>query len=604
MNGGEQKNHSARQKSRFSGLPSPLRTWHRPGAEDWTTLGTWELAMSEQQPQTQPNRSVSTDHTADIETVAIDARELHTDASLSAAMAEVWKIAWPTVLTMTSYTVMQFVDKLMVGQVSPLDVAAQGNGGIWAFVPIAIAMGFLTVVNTYVSQNLGANTPEKGPRYAWGAVWLSLGAWLLVLLPVAAALPFVFQAMRGSLGDAEAINNGTVDRLIELQTTYGQILLVGAIFTIAGRGLHHYFFGMHWPKVVAVTAIIGNLANIAANYVLIFGENGLVLFAGEGGLPEIQLPGVPGIPAMGLTGAALGTVVGGFVEFIIPLAIFLGPKLHARYNTRSQWRPSLKPIKDLWKIGWPAAMQYGNELICWAIFMSLLVGSFGPDHTTAGWIALSYMHLSFMPAVGFSVAVTSLVGRYIGAGHPDTAVARARLGLSLALVYMTFCALVFFVLREPLVKFFIGGDVSPEQAQHIISIGVKLMICAAFFQTIDAVGIVYTGALRGAGDTVFPGIITMIYSWVFIVALGWALVAYMPQLESIGPWIGASVYIVIFGLTMGWRFESGRWRSINLVDDTESQGARQQPVGPGAPSTIPGGSVRDIAEDIVESMSD
>ena len=50
--------------------------------------------------------------------------------------------------------------------------AAQGNGGIWAFTPIAVFMGFLTVVNTFVSQNLGAGTPERGPRYAWGAIWL------------------------------------------------------------------------------------------------------------------------------------------------------------------------------------------------------------------------------------------------------------------------------------------------------------------------------------------------------------------------------------------------------------------------------------------------
>ena len=93
-------------------------------------------------------------------------------------VAEVWSIAWPTVLTMTSYTVMQFIDKLMVGQVGPLEVAAQGNGGIWAFTPIAVAMGFLTVVNTYVSQNLGAGTPRNGPRYAWAALWISLAFWL------------------------------------------------------------------------------------------------------------------------------------------------------------------------------------------------------------------------------------------------------------------------------------------------------------------------------------------------------------------------------------------------------------------------------------------
>lgn len=83
-------------------------------------------------------------------------------------LGEVWAIAWPTVLTMTSYTVMQFIDKLMVAQVGALEVAAQGNGGIWTFTPMAFGLGVLTVINTYVSQNLGAGQPEKGPRVRLG----------------------------------------------------------------------------------------------------------------------------------------------------------------------------------------------------------------------------------------------------------------------------------------------------------------------------------------------------------------------------------------------------------------------------------------------------
>ena len=113
--------------------------------------------------------------------------------------------------------------------------------------------------------------------------------------------------------------------------------------------------------------------------------------------------------------------------------------------------PRWGPIRDLLKIGWPASIQFGNEIFCWSIFMTVLVGKFGADHMTAGWAALGFMHLSFMPAVGCSVAVTSLVGKYIGAGEPDTAVSRARLGVGLAVAYMTTCALAFIVFREPMI---------------------------------------------------------------------------------------------------------------------------------------------------------
>jgi MATE family multidrug resistance protein len=480
-------------------------------------------------------------------------------------LGEVVSLAWPTVLTMTSYTVMQFTDSLMVGQVSPLAVAAQGNGGIWAFAPISMGIGLLTVVNTFVAQNLGAGKLDEAPRYAWAGLWLSVVFSLVVLLPVAAVLPFLFSLMH----DPSKIE--AFDRLVELESGYGRILLVGGVLTISGRAMHQFFFGLHRPKVITLSAAIGNAVNIVVNYILIFGAAGLQVRNGAG---EIMwsLPGVPGVPAMGLYGAAIGTIIGTAVELVIPLCVFLGPRMNAELNSRAAWRPNVGPMRDLLRLGWPAAIQYVNELICWAIFMTVLVGHFGQNHMTAGWIALKYMHLSFMPAVGFSVAVSSLVGRYIGAKDPDTAVARARLGTALAVGYMTVCGILFFALRHSLVGAFVGGDVTPEDAADIVRIGGHLLICAAVFQTVDALGILYSGALRGAGDTVWPGVMGMLYSWTFIVGFGWLIIVLWPSLQSIGPWIAASFFIIAFGLTMAWRFESGRWRSINLLDHGDAAG--------------------------------
>ena len=214
----------------------------------------------------------------------------------------------------------------------------------------------------------------------------------------------------------------------------------------------------------------------------------------------------------------------------------------------------------------------------------------------AGWVALKYMHLGFMPAMGISVAVNSLVGKYIGAGKPDTGVARARLGLAMAVLYMTICGVLFYIFRHPMVAFFVGGDVSPEDRVRIIEIGGKIMICAAVFQTFDAFGIVYTGALRGAGDTLWPSGAAIVYSWLFIVAGGWLLAIYVPEWESIGPWVGAAMFIFLFGLTMSLRFETGGWRKIKLLDTPEEEAAEHAPVGPTPPATSADASIRDITD--------
>ena len=469
------------------------------------------------------------------------------DLPLGGQVKEVWSLAWPTVITMTSYTVMNFVDGLMVAQVSPQQVAAQGNGGIWSFVAICFAFGLMTVVNTFVSQHLGAGRPERAPAYAWASIWLSVILWFVLMLPYAAVMPLIFGSMQGHS-----------EEMVRMESGYAQILISGSLVLMICKGLQNFFFGLHRPKIITLSAIVGNIVNVIGNYIFIYGEDGL---------PSMGLPGIPGMPAMGLYGAALGTVIGTAVECAIPLCIFLGPKMHAQFQSRSQWRPDWKIIKSIIRIGWPVGGQFCNEVICWALFMSVLVGHFGEDHMAAGWAALRYMHLSFMPAIGFNVATTSLVGRYIGAGKPDIAARRARLSVTLAMLYMTLCAILFFVYRHELIAFFVASDnVTPEEAAGLVEIGAKLMICAAFFQTADAFGIVYTGALRGAGDTIWPGVVTIIYSWVFIVAGGWAMIELWPELESVGPWIGAAVYIIIYGVTMSLRFERGRWRSIKLID--------------------------------------
>lgn len=456
---------------------------------------------------------------------------------------ELWSIAWPTVLTMTSYTIMQFVDGLMVSVIGPMEFSAQGNGGIFAFLPLAFVMGMLSVVNTFVSQNLGAETPENGPKYAWGALWLAAAMWIM-LIPYAIALPYIF-----------SLSNHCAE-LIVLESNYARILIYGAILTMSSRALSHYFYGMHKPKIIFVSTVIGNLTNVGANALLIFGYLGF--------------------PKLGLAGAAYGTVIGTGVELLIPVWVFLGPKMNAQFHTRSAWKPSKPVLFDLFRIGWPKGAQFGNEMVCWSIFMVFLVGNFGEAHMAAGWIALKYMHLSFMPAVGISVAVTAVVGKYIGAGKPDIANQRAWLGVRMAMLYMGVCALIFVVFRRPLVEVFLWFKANKDNvediqmAQDILVIGSRLLICAAIFQLFDAVAITLSGALGGAGDTVWPGLVTIASSWIFIVGLGWFLSVYFHNLESLGPWIGAATYIIILGILFFWRWMSGHWRKIDLLRKNHS----------------------------------
>jgi len=444
------------------------------------------------------------------------------------AIAEIIRIAVPSVATTLSYTLMQFVDAYMVSLINPEDpifLAAQGNGGISAWTPQAIMAGMLGVVNTYVAQHLGAGQLRKGPAYAWNGLWLCLALWLL-MLPYALALPFMFRSF------------GHAPRLVELETSYAQILIAGAFIQMAGRCLSQFFYGLHRPNVVLVAAVAGNIVNLGLDYVLIFGHFGA--------------------PAMGISGAAIATVIGTAVELSIPACLFLGPAMHAKYGTRDGWRPSAEIMRKIIAIGWPGGMMFFNEMICWTYFLVKMTGSFGVEHNTAGWIALRYMHLSFMPSVGISNAMTSIVGRYLGMRRPDLAAHRAKIGLAIAMTYMALCAVVFVVFRRQLV-----GVFSTDEA--IITIGSGVMIIAAVFQVFDALGITLIGVLRGAGDTVFPSIVTIIAVWICLIGGGLLLMKYAPEFESLGPWSAAAAYICIVGILLAIRFARGKWKTLRLA---------------------------------------
>lgn len=500
-------------------------------------------------------------------------------SDLRLAVREVWSLAWPTIITMTSFTVMQFVDKLMLSQVGPTEIAAQGNAGTWAFAIIATVMGVVTVVNTYVSQHLGAGTPKNGPKYPWAAGWMAAISWLLIIFPFIFVVPYIFNYIHSSQEEV---------KLVVLETQYATYTLVGSLFLLIGRGFSQYFFGMHMPKIITVSTIIANVVNVIANYILIFGEDGI------SGL----VPGIPGTKALGLQGAAIATVIGMFMEMIIPLIIFLGPTFNNKYSTRAPWKPCLKTMRAIFKIGWPGAIQWGNEIVCWALFMTVFVGKYGTNAMAAGYIALGYLHLSFMPAVGINVAINSVVGKYIGAKKPDVAVSRARVGVGIALVYMTLCAIIFVVFRHELMEWFVNdSSYTDQELQEIISTGANMLIMVAIFQTVDALGIVYTGALRGAGDTVWPGVVTAVYSWVFIVGGGWVAVTYFPQAGSIGPWIAAATYVILIGITMTIRFERGGWRSIKLLEGDEGvEAARAAPLTIGPPSPEADAAIADFVD--------
>jgi len=458
-------------------------------------------------------------------------------------LGEVLRMSAPTSMSMLGRTITQFVDGVMVAHLGPAIFSAQAIGGLVAFVPESFSIGALGVVNTYVSQNLGAGRQRRCGQYAWAG--LAIAMLLSVLfMPLAAVARPLFAAI-GHAADVQP-----------MEILYFRYMILAVPLTMSVRVLEAFFYGLHRPIIVVATSLLANLLNVVGNYVLIFGKLGF--------------------PEMGLEGAAVASVASWLVQLAILLSVFLSHRIHRRFGTRMVRAVRLRQCKDILRIGWPAGMRFFIDLFTWTIFTANLIGRFGTAHLAAATAAVRYMTLSFMPAVGIGIATTAIVGRYIGRGQPDIARKRAHTATITAIAYMGACALAFLLFRHPMVRLFtkISSDAATSglEAEKIVRIGGRIMVCAAVFQVFDAVGVVFSGALRGAGDTRWPMVITACLSIVVLVGGGTAMVLFLPELESLGPYIAATAYVIVLGLVMAWRFESGAWRRINLLGPRAARG--------------------------------
>jgi MATE family multidrug resistance protein len=436
-------------------------------------------------------------------------------------------LAGPIIAATISRTVMSFVDFAMVSQLGTEAQAAIMPAGLSLFTVIAFGMGLSSSVLTFVAQSYGRGRRADCSAYAWQGLYLSLGVGLAAL-PLWWLVPSFF-----ALSDhAPAVQ--------AMEVTYVRIGIPGIAPTIAAVALANFFNGVQRPAVALVAAVLANIFNIAANYALIFGHWGF--------------------EAGGIAGAAWATLLASMLQVSIMLFWLLRPAFRQGFDSGRTFRPSLVRLKALVRLGLPAGVHQFLELAAWTMFLIFLVGQFGMVHLAATNLAFKLTELAFMPAVGLGVALSSAVGKAIGQRRPDLARLNTRWAAIMAVSYMGVIGLVYLTMGRTL-----AGLLSIDPA--VTDVAVVLLVFCAVFQMFDGLYIVYTHALRGAGDTRWPALVMALYLAVFLLGGGLVVATLMPQWQSYGPWAVGTAYVALAGVTFWARFIFGPWERIDLLGD-------------------------------------
>ena len=444
---------------------------------------------------------------------------------------EVIQIAWPLVVSMGSFTLMQFVDRMFLAWHSPVSIQAALPAGILSFTFVCAFMALCGYANTFVAQYHGAGDPEGCSRSTAQAVWLAGLTWPVLL----ATVPLGWWLLEWS-GHSPAV--------LAEEKIYFTYLTAGGVVVPLGAAISSFFTGRGETRTNMLATMAGNLVNALLDYMLIFGKWGA--------------------PALGIEGAAIATLIAGLVAPAILFTLYFSRRYHAVYRTRSLMRIDGPLMARLIRFGLPSGINLLMEIAAFSLFI-LMSGRLGELSLAVSNMALSINSVAFLPLIGLGIAAGTLVGQYQGRGDSTTAARAALNSVLLGVAYVACIGSTYILFPSAYFSAFTARAESGFSLEELLVTGRWLLVLMAVWGVMDAGNVIFAGALKGAGDTRFVLIYSSIMSWGLLVP-GVLLIVMVWGGGLLSMWTWALLYISALAIGYWIRFRGGKWKSIRVIE--------------------------------------
>ena len=391
------------------------------------------------------------------------------------------RLAAPVALVQLGMMLMGVVDTIMLGHLSAGALAAGALGHMVTITLLLMGYGVLSALDPLVAQSYGAGDLRAvGDHLQRGLV-----------MAAALTIPFALAVwdIRGLLRLL-----GQHEEVIGDAAAYARAIVWGCLPYLMFVVLRQTSQAMSVVRPAAVAIVIGNVANVLGNYMLIFGHFGA--------------------PALGVAGSAYSTSISRWLMFLYLL-------IASRRTLARYWRGftaealALRGYRLMLRIGVPIGLHNSVELLVF-VTVALLMGRIGIRELGGHQIAINLASLSFMVPLGVSGAAATRVGNAIGRGNMSDARQAAAACLLLGGGVMVIFAAIFGIFPGALARLY-------TRDPGVIAMAAALLPIAAVFQVFDGVQVVGAGVLRGAADTAFPAGIALVGFWVVGLPIGWAL---------------------------------------------------------------------------------
>jgi putative MATE family efflux protein len=434
----------------------------------------------------------------------------------------VFLLAVPMVLELVLESTFAVVDIYFVGKLGSAAVATVGLTETLLFLIYAIGMGLAMAVTAVVARRVGEGNREAAALTAVQAIWIALGA----SVPFAVVgIVFAQDLLRLMGADAWIVANGYP----YMQWALGSNAVILLLFTI--------------------NAIFRGAGDAAAAMRVLWFANALNI-----GLDPVLIFGFGPIPAFGLEGAAMATTIGRGAGVLLQLWIlFRGGRHLVVRRSQIVWHGTI-----LWNIVRTSIGGIGQMIVAMTawIFLMRILASIGSEAVAGATIAIRIMMFTMMPAWGMSNAAATLVGQNLGASEPGRAESSVwRIG-AYNMVYLVAISVLFLFVPHELMGIFTDDGA-------VIAIGAEWLNILSYSLFVYGWWMVSVQAFNGAGDTVTPTWINVVFFWMIQIPLSWLLAVGLGWRQS-GVFWGVFLSETSVGLFTLWLFTRGRWKTAKV----------------------------------------
>ena len=441
---------------------------------------------------------------------------------------ELLAIALPMVVSHACDTVMVFTDRLFLSRVGSAQMTAAMAGGLTCYTVMTFFLGLTGYTTALVAQNLGAGREERCAVVTTQAMLIALCAYPLILL----ARPLIHWVFA---------HTGIPETQLVPQIRYFDIIVYATLIGLLRNCLSSFFSGIGRTRIVMVAACVAMIVNVGMNYVLIFGKLGF--------------------PTLGIRGAAMGTIMGGVCGLSVLVLAYLRPRMVRQFNVLRSLYFDRETMGTLCRFGYPAGIEMFLNLLAFNAIVLAFHGH-GPATATAVTIMFNWSMVSFVPLIGVQIGVMSLMGRYMGARQPDIGHRATISGLKSAWVYSAVILVLYVCFPRQLIGIF---DPGPDDAVFVqaLPMALTMLRVMALYVAVEAIMVVFSGALRGAGDTFWAMVVSVFIHWLLL-AVQLILLHGLGQSPQVA-WTGLVITLLACSSLFYWRYRSGHWRHIQGV---------------------------------------